>query len=150
METFTLKYDKEQTFQVERQIDKGFHPYLSFVNGAKKPMVLIRAGLRKKKLTKKDVAGPYVGPGIRVTQFKIEGPFYDVWPPKSVQTTLDSDSIPDFNDAKARLFLLGRFAKRAFRRKVSREEMDLWVNYCLLYTSPSPRDATLSRMPSSA
>ena len=23
-------------------------------------------------------------------------------------------------------------------------------NYCLLYTSPSPRDATLSRMPSSA
>ena len=24
------------------------------------------------------------------------------------------------------------------------------VNICLLYTSPSPRDATLSRMPSSA
>ena len=25
-----------------------------------------------------------------------------------------------------------------------------WDNICLLYTSPSPRDATLSRMPSSA
>ena len=25
-----------------------------------------------------------------------------------------------------------------------------WDCYCLLYTSPSPRDATLSRMPSSA
>ncbi len=25
-----------------------------------------------------------------------------------------------------------------------------WLNCCLLYTSPSPRDATLSRMPSSA
>ena len=25
-----------------------------------------------------------------------------------------------------------------------------WYNFCLLYTSPSPRDATLSRMPSSA
>ena len=25
-----------------------------------------------------------------------------------------------------------------------------WFNNCLLYTSPSPRDATLSRMPSSA
>ena len=25
-----------------------------------------------------------------------------------------------------------------------------WVDFCLLYTSPSPRDATLSRMPSSA
>ena len=27
---------------------------------------------------------------------------------------------------------------------------DIKVNSCLLYTSPSPRDATLSRMPSSA
>ena len=27
---------------------------------------------------------------------------------------------------------------------------DIWINGCLLYTSPSPRDATLSRMPSSA
>ena len=27
---------------------------------------------------------------------------------------------------------------------------DFKVNVCLLYTSPSPRDATLSRMPSSA
>ena len=25
-----------------------------------------------------------------------------------------------------------------------------WVNRCLLYTSPSPRDGLLSRMPSSA
>ena len=25
-----------------------------------------------------------------------------------------------------------------------------WAQFCLLYTSPSPRDATLSRMPSSA
>mgnify|MGYP003315282380 CR=1 FL=1 len=30
------------------------------------------------------------------------------------------------------------------------DETDLNVNGCLLYTSPSPRDATLSRMPSSA
>ena len=27
---------------------------------------------------------------------------------------------------------------------------DWWAKTCLLYTSPSPRDATLSRMPSSA
>ena len=26
----------------------------------------------------------------------------------------------------------------------------VWIMNCLLYTSPSPRDATLSRMPSSA
>ena len=29
-------------------------------------------------------------------------------------------------------------------------EADLVISFCLLYTSPSPRDATLSRMPSSA
>ena len=28
--------------------------------------------------------------------------------------------------------------------------LDNWFGTCLLYTSPSPRDATLSRMPSSA
>ena len=32
--------------------------------------------------------------------------------------------------------------------QVAREIADAWT--CLLYTSPSPRDATLSRMPSSA
>ena len=43
------------------------------------------------------------------------------------------------------------------KRKIINEHID-WVkklkkegiNICLLYTSPSPRDATLSRMPSSA
>ena len=29
-------------------------------------------------------------------------------------------------------------------------QLDNWWEACLLYTSPSPRDATLSRMPSSA
>ena len=32
----------------------------------------------------------------------------------------------------------------------SRSRKKLWFKGCLLYTSPSPRDATLSRMPSSA
>ena len=30
------------------------------------------------------------------------------------------------------------------------ENIDMVLSDCLLYTSPSPRDATLSRMPSSA
>ena len=46
------------------------------------------------------------------------------------------------------------------REMASRDKMDRMINNaaeaaaeyhsCLLYTSPSPRDATLSRMPSSA
>ena len=35
-----------------------------------------------------------------------------------------------------------------FRKKNNEEA--LWSNSCLLYTSPSPRDTLLSRMPSSA
>ena len=49
-------------------------------------------------------------------------------------------------------------AERAYADSFKSEEKDLggkriagtWVRACLLYTSPSPRDATLSRMPSSA
>ena len=38
-----------------------------------------------------------------------------------------------------------------FKETSMKEDFDLKQNYpCLLYTSPSPRDATLSRMPSSA
>ena len=34
--------------------------------------------------------------------------------------------------------------------KNAKNVIDAWAKGCLLYTSPSPRDATLSRMPSSA
>ena len=51
-----------------------------------------------------------------------------------------------------------QFYKASFndeRKKITQEEVDNILNNdpecnCLLYTSPSPRDATLSRMPSSA
>ena len=33
---------------------------------------------------------------------------------------------------------------------VLQAQLELQAQHCLLYTSPSPRDATLSRMPSSA
>ena len=36
-------------------------------------------------------------------------------------------------------------------QEISQDELkDRFIETCLLYTSPSPRDATLSRMPSSA
>ena len=34
--------------------------------------------------------------------------------------------------------------------EMAQAAVDAWGGICLLYTSPSPRDATLSRMPSSA
>ena len=51
---------------------------------------------------------------------------------------------PDFDDKEL---------KKAFRREARKWHPDLNkndLNACLLYTSPSPRDGLLSRMPSSA
>ena len=43
-------------------------------------------------------------------------------------------------------------AKSALERalKITPEDASIWRRFCLLYTSPSPRDRTRSRMPSSA
>lgn len=128
-ERFPLKYGEEQTFQVEKWIDRGFYPYLQFVNGPGKPITQIRAALRRKQIKPADAQGPFRGPGIRVTQFRIEGPLFDDWPPESVRTTLGSSTIPNLEDSRARLTVLGRFATRVFRRRVTRDEMDLWVEY---------------------
>ena len=49
------------------------------------------------------------------------------------------DSLSKDNE----LFLIGR-------DEIKLKEQASAINACLLYTSPSPRDATLSRMPSSA
>ena len=51
----------------------------------------------------------------------------------------------DSDDARA---LLENY--RDFEVGFLQEDRGLKVSLCLLYTSPSPRDATLSRMPSSA
>ena len=54
-----------------------------------------------------------------------EGVEYDIYPPKL------------WDPYRSRRFAVG-------------EQMYATIGICLLYTSPSPRDATLSRMPSSA
>ena len=40
--------------------------------------------------------------------------------------------------------------KDAWISKWGSHNLDVWDRICLLYTSPSPRDGLLSRMPSSA
>ena len=53
----------------------------------------------------------------------------------------------DINNYNGPLDVLLDLAKA---QKVDLEEISITKLACLLYTSPSPRDATLSRMPSSA
>ena len=53
------------------------------------------------------------------------------------------------DDAKAIDEMVRRDPEEAYNIMFNGEKRE-WDVYCLLYTSPSPRDATLSRMPSSA
>ncbi len=129
VETFPLSYGKEQTFTVETWIDRDFYPYLRFANGSSKPIVQIRAAIRRTKFKNSDFTGPFRGPGIQITQYKIEGPFYEQWPTESMRTTLMANEVPDLTSATAREFLLGRFATRAFRRRMTRDEIAPWFDY---------------------
>ena len=64
----------------------------------------------------------------------------DLWPPNS----------PDLNPVNYRVW--GLIQERVYKTAV-RDTADLkqcLIETCLLYTSPSPRDGLLSRMPSSA
>ena len=45
---------------------------------------------------------------------------------------------------------VGLNSKEANNEALAEAVMEILPRFCLLYTSPSPRDATLSRMPSSA
>ncbi|MCX6854160.1 MAG: DUF1592 domain-containing protein [Verrucomicrobia bacterium] len=127
--TFELKDDVDQTFTFVAWIDKGYFPFFTFENGPAKPIVQIRAGIRRGKLPSSAVGQPYVGPAVRVSAFKIEGPFFDEWPPESYRTTFDAAQIPDLNNATAREWTVGRFATRAFRRPVTKEELATYFRY---------------------
>ena len=60
------------------------------------------------------------------------------------------EPLPGFKEVQPRVFA-GLFPIESDDYEAFREALSkLRLNDCLLYTSPSPRDATLSRMPSSA
>ena len=46
------------------------------------------------------------------------------------------------------VYTYGRFTAEDMLKELLTKDQQLWI--CLLYTSPSPRDRTRSRMPSSA
>ena len=83
-----------------------------------------------------------------IIQNKISLDFID-WPKlKEKQKQFDLDLM--VVQAKSRL-QYGINANANFHLKQMKNEYtQLYQSYCLLYTSPSPRDRTRSRMPSSA
>lgn len=129
LKTFELKDDFEQTYAFDTWIDKGHFPYVSFVNGPSKPITQVRANIRRRKIPASAMKEPFVGPGIRVTQYRIEGPFHDEWPPESFRTTFGMDTVPNFQSAAVRKQLIHRFADRAFRRPVATEELTPYIAF---------------------
>ena len=128
LQTFELEEGGEQTFAFETWIDKDHYPYLAFLNASGKPITQIRSNIRQRKLPASAMS-EYRGPGIRITQYRIEGPFNDDWPPKAYQVTYDLATIPDLENPSERADTVMRFAKRAFRRSVSQDEIAAYLEY---------------------
>lgn len=126
---FELKDHVDQTFQFDVWIDRDHFPYFSFVNGPSKPITQVRAGIRRGQLDRSEADKRYRGPGVRISRFRVEGPFLDEWPPESIRTTYDSDRIPDLADSAVRKDVVTRFASRAFRRKVTEDEVTPYLEY---------------------
>ena len=69
---------------------------------------------------------------------------FDMEEENEIRKRREGEGTRDFRDRISE----GQY--KANRKKQPRFETDDDIRNCLLYTSPSPRDATLSRMPSSA
>ena len=115
---YELDGEKKLTFELDTWIDSGFHPYISFVNGPRKPVSKIRSGSRRGEIEGVERGSEYLGPGIKVTSYTIEGPFNDEWPPMSYKVTYANDKVPNLNNANVRAQVLKAFVWRSCRRPV--------------------------------
>ena len=77
-----------------------------------------------------------------------ENSFIGCW---MIEDTALMDAIVKFFDERNNLHSVGKLVGGRIDRNV-KDSLDIAINPkdCLLYTSPSPRDRTRSRMPSSA
>ena len=72
-------------------------------------------------------------------------------PPKPVDIEENKESRQAYRRACAEVHnLQAQEFRKSCRTRMTMEAVARFKDRCLLYTSPSPRDATLSRMPSSA
>lgn len=130
MKTFELQ---DETFEDHEAIvwfEKGAYPWVRFLNGAGKPAAAIRQAVRQRKVSGRKVSPErYEGPGVEVTQFKLEGPLDPEWPPVTYRTIFQTDEMPDFEDAAIRDSCLAQFLSRAFRRPVTETDVRDYRDY---------------------
>ena len=100
----------------------------------------------KSELIKKIIEGALLAAGKPLDITHLENLFDDEERPPRDQIRAALEEIDA--DTRDRGFALKQTAS-GYRFQVE-QELAPWVNNCLLYTSPSPRDVEESRMPSSA
>ena len=117
VKTFDLKDGQFEDYEVQVWLPKGAYPWVRFLNGSGKPAAAIRAAIRRRNVSAKDINPKnYNGPGVEVTKFRVEGPLDPEWPPATYKTIFNTVAMPDFEDAAVRSGALSRFLSRAFRR----------------------------------
>ena len=79
---------------------------------------------------------------LEVIHFSVNGQNYLI--------DLSTDNARRFHNLLAPYVDAARVAPDINAQRANPSQIRAWARTCLLYTSPSPRDATLSRMPSSA
>lgn len=153
---YDLDDDRPRETVVKIWLTKGSTPFLSWTNGISSKGIIRRVSERyhpetlrvtptlqdaadagdeeaKARIAKIIKTGGkavlsdvYHGPRVRVHDFTITGPDYDVWPPASHQVLFGPETDPDKVDVPA---TIKRFAGRAFRRPVSNDQVRHYVDF---------------------
>lgn len=130
VKTFDLKDEQFKSYEAVIWLEKGAYPWVGFLNGSGKPAATIRQAIRRRKVSASKVSPQrYEGPGVEVTQFKVEGPLAPEWPPVTYKTIFQQNEMPKFEDAAVRDSLLKRFVTRAFRRPASEIDVQDYRKY---------------------
>ena len=98
--------------------------------------------------------GAKTGTGGHLPGSKVVGKIAEVRGLKEGQDAVSPSRFPDFNGVEDYQKVAAEVREATggipIGVKMSAQHIEDDIDFCLLYTSPSPRDATLSRMPSSA
>lgn len=130
LKTFDLQDEKFEDYELVVWLEKGAYPWVRFLNGAGKPAAAIRQAIRQRKVSGRKVSPErYEGPGVEVTQFKVEGPLNPEWPPTTYRTVFQTDTMPDFENAAVHDSLIKRFVTRAFRRPATEIDVRDYRDY---------------------
>ncbi|MEO1999830.1 MAG: DUF1592 domain-containing protein [Planctomycetaceae bacterium] len=153
---YDLDDNHARAFRVKIWLTKGSTPFLSWINGISSKGIIRRVAERYHpetlrvtptlqdaanagdetakaqiaRITKSGgkavLSNVYHGPRVRVHDFTITGPDYDVWPPASHQILFGRETDPSQVDVAATIH---RFAGRAFRRRVGVDEVRHYVEF---------------------